>query len=287
MTASRPLPWSPPSWQVLADSISIMNFFSRVIRRQVISHKSMMEDGRHADIARWDMSDPGCKHLSITLMQKPTLARSNLAQQSFRSQPSPLSLFGVSQEPDSCSDLLRVADLSINAHGVAGQLEQSLVETLRQHASPEEPEDASAAAAAADPADAQPADVRALELAAGEMVRGRGEDLDRVRLTLERQREELQRTQADMNARHERNQQIVRQMDDMLRNASPNMQSILNSSGELRQALDALHRAGQSPAPFPAPRAPAEVLNPRTALRRGRYLRIVSEVPCCAINFIF
>ena len=149
------------------------------------------------------------------------------------------------------------------------------METLRQHASPEEPEDVPAAAAAAEMADAQPAAVRALELAAGEL---RGEDLNRVRLTLERQREELQRTQADMNARHERNQQIVRQMDDMLRNASPNMQSILNSSGELRQALDALNRAGQSPAPFAAPRAPAEVLNPCTALRSGRYLRIVSEV---------
>ncbi len=84
------------------------------------------------------------------------------------------------------------------------------METLRQHAAPEEAEEHQAGApptaAAVDPLqEAQTAIAQALERAAGGEQVEAGQDMDRVLSTIQRHREELEQAHANM----ERNQQVM------------------------------------------------------------------------------
>lgn len=92
----------------------------------------------------------------------------------------------------------------------AGQLEQSLVDTLRQHAAPEEAEELPAALA---PAAQPPAAINTPGHA--EEVRARAvEELHRVTQTLEGRRYELEQSQAALDAERQRGLNILRQMNE-------------------------------------------------------------------------
>ncbi|BDA45426.1 probable E3 ubiquitin-protein ligase HUWE1 [Coccomyxa sp. Obi] len=116
---------------------------------------------------------------------------------------------------------------------LAGQLEQSLVETLRQHAAPEEVEEP----LAAPPSAAQPA---AAINASGQVeeVRARGlEEMDRITQNLVERRQELERSQAALDAGRQRGRDILRQMNERM--SAGDHEGLLRDNSAHREAMAA------------------------------------------------